>query len=424
MEDTRMTTSYTEARLVASPDEADPLEAIARRAAQTMIQAALEREVEEYLGRHRYVRSGETEEFRGYRNGYSKERSLTLGSGQIEVRQPRVRATPPEQESFESRIIAPYQKRSRTVSELFPKLFIEGLATRDFESALRCLLGAEAALSPSTISRLNQKFRAEYDEWREMKLIDQRFVYVWADGIYVKAGVGTENACVLVVVGVASDGTKHFLALEEGYRESKESWLSVLRSLRDRGMAAPALAVADGALGFWAALPEVWAETRAQRCWFHKAANILDKLPHKERAEAAKRLRAIYMADSRQTAERLARQLAREWQSQYTKAAECLMKDVEACLRFFDYPREHWKHLRTTNPIESVFASIRLRTDAAKRFRTARSGVHLIFQLLRRYEKTWLRLSAPEKLRDIRLPGDVRTTLSLESEAAALEAAA
>ena len=419
-----MTQSYTEPRLVVEPNEADPLEAIARRAAQQMIQAALEREVEEYLGRLRYQRSDVPEEFRGYRNGYMKERSLTLGSGTIEVRQPRVRSTPSEQEPFESRIIAPYQKRSRAVSELFPKLFVEGLATRDFEPALRCLLGAEAALSPSTISRLNQKFRAEYEEWREKKLIDQPFVYVWADGIHLKAGVGTENACVLVVVGVASDGTKHFLALEEGYRESKESWLGVLRSLRERGMTAPALAVADGALGFWAALPEVWPETKAQRCWFHKAGNILDKLPHKERAEAAKRLRAIYMAENGQTAERLARQLWREWHSVYTKAAECLTKDLNACLRFFDYPREHWKHLRTTNPIESVFASIRLRTDAAKRLRTARSGVHLIFQLLRRYEKTWLRISAPERLREVRLLGEARTKMSLEAETAALGAAA
>lgn len=189
-------------------------------------------------------------------------------------------------------------------------------------------------------------------------------------------------------------------------------------------MTAPALAVADGAIGFWAALPEVWPATAGQRCWFHKAGNILDKLPHKERAEAAKRLRAIYMAEHRQTAERLARQLAREWQSVYTEAAECLVKDLESCLRFFDFPKEHWKHLRTTNPIESVFASIRLRTDAAKRWRTARSGVHLIFQLLWRYEKTWLRISVPGKLREVRLPGATQRSICLESEAAVLDAAA
>jgi putative transposase len=330
-----------------------------------------------------------------------------------------VRDTPQDQEPFSSKIIKPYQKRSKTVGELFPKLFIEGLATRDFEPALRCLLGADAALSPSTITRLNQKFKAEYDEWRKSSLSDQRFVYVWVEGIHLKAGAGTENACVLVAVGVDSAGMKHFLAMEEGYRESKESWLQVLRGLRERGMNAPALAVADGALGFWAALPEVWPETRGQRCWFHKAANILDKLPQRERAEAAKRLRAIYLASSRAEAERLARSLGREWQRTYTKAAECLSRDLEACLQFFDFPKEHWKHLRTTNPIESVFASIRLRTDAAKRLRTARSGLHLIFQLLKRYAKTWRRITAPEQLRKVRLPGDEGDPVAAQLEAAA-----
>ncbi len=238
-------------------------------------------------------------------------------------------------------------------------------------------------------------------------------MYVWADGIHIKAGVGQENAAVLVVIGVDASGTKHFLALEEGYRESKESWLEVLRSLHKRGMNAPALAVADGALGFWAALPEVWAQTKAQRCWFHKASNILDKLPQRERAEAAKRLRAIYLAFSRAEAERLARVLISEWRAaHYVKAADCLSVDLVACLQFFDYPQAHWRHLRTTNPIESVFASIRLRTDAAKRFRTARCGVHLIFQLLQRYEKSWLRISAPERLREVALPSDKKEVVA------------
>lgn len=401
-----MKQAYLKPQLIASPDEADPLEAIVRRGAREMLQAALEREVEEFLGRRVYERTRAREEFRGYRNGYNKERKLTVGSGQIEVSVPRVSDTPDAQEPFESKIVTPYQKRSRTVSELFPKLFVEGLATRDFEPALRELVGEEAALSPSTISRLNQKFKAEYEEWRGGSLKEHRFVYIWADGIHLKAGISTENAAVLVVIGVDAAGTKHFLALEEGYRESKQSWLEVLRALRARGINEPVLAVADGALGFWAALPQVWPQTKAQRCWFHKAANILDKLPQRERAEAAKRIRAIYLASSRGEAERLARLLIDEWRAvHYQKAADCLSVDLVACLQFFDYPQEHWRHLRTTNPIESVFASIRLRTDAAKRFRTARSGVHLIFQLLKRYEQTWQRISAPERLRAVSLPG-------------------
>jgi len=400
-----MTLSYTEPHLVAEPSETDPLEAIVRRGARQMLQAVLDHEVQEFLGRCAYERAGEATEFRGYRNGYNKERKVTVGSGQIEVSVPRVSDTPPDQESFQSKIIKPYQKRSRTVAELFPKLFVEGLATRDFEPALRALLGEQAALSPATVARLNQKFKAEYEEWRHSSLKEHHFVYIWADGIHLKAGVSTENAAILVVIGVDAAGTKHFLALEEGYRESKESWLEVLRSLRARGMNEPALAVADGALGFWAALPQVWAQTKAQRCWFHKAGNILDKLPQRERAEAAKRIRAIYLAPSRAEAERLARVLIGEWRAvHYQKAADCLSVDLVACLQFFDYPQEHWRHLRTTNPIESVFASIRLRTDAAKRFRTARSGVHLIFQLLKRCEKTWVRISAPERLREVSLP--------------------
>lgn len=363
-----------------------------------MLSAALEREVEEYLERQRYVRaSGETE-FRGYRNGYGRERQVTIGSGTIPVRVPRVSDLPPEQEPFESKILKPYQKRSQKIAELFPKLFVEGLATRDFEPALRCLLGSQAALSPSTIVRLNGQFKAEYEQWQQRSLAEHRFVYIWVDGVHIKAGVARENAAVLTVIGVDVDGRKHLLALEEGYRESKESWLEVLRSLRDRGMQAPVLAVGDGALGFWAALPEVWPHTKGQRCWFHKMQNVLDKLPKKERKEAAERLRAVYLASSRSAAEHLAQDLATEWQQSYPKAATCLLTDLAACLRYFDYPQEHWKHLRTTNPVESVFATMRLRTDAAKRFRTARSGVHLVFKLIERYQKTWTKISAPEKL--------------------------
>lgn len=366
-----------------------------------MLSVALEREVEEYLERQRYVRRNDKEEFRGYRNGYGRERQVTIGSGTIKVRAPRVSDTPAEQEPFASKILKPYQKRSQKLAELFPKLFVEGLATRDFEPALRCLLGKSAALSPATIVRLNAQFKDEYEEWRQQSLADQRFVYIWVDGVHIKAGVARENAAVLTVIGVDVDGTKHLIALEEGYRESKESWLEVLRSLRDRGMQAPVLAVGDGALGFWAALPDIWPDTKSQRCWFHKMGNVLDKLPKQERKEATERLRAIYLAGSRSAAEHLAHDLAAEWQKSYPKAAACLLTDLAACLRYFDYPQPHWKHLRTTNPVESIFSTLRLRTDAAKRFRTARSGVHLIFKLIERYQKTWTRISAPEKLRTV-----------------------
>ncbi|HKF94267.1 MAG TPA: IS256 family transposase, partial [Gammaproteobacteria bacterium] len=382
-----MATSYQHQKLVVVPED-DPLEAISRQGAQRMLTVALEREVEEYLERQHYVRRLDDSEFRGYRNGYGRERQVTIGSGTIKVRAPRVSDTPAEQEPFASQILKPYQKRSQKLAELFPKLFVEGLATRDFEPALRCLLGQSAALSPATIVRLNAQFKAEYEEWRQQSLAEQRFVYIWVDGVHIKAGVARENAAVLTVIGADVDGRKHLIALEEGYRESKESWLEVLRSLRDRGMQAPVLAVGDGALGFWAALAEIWPHTKCQRCWFHKMGNVLDKLPQKERKEATPRLRAVYLADSRSAAERLAHELASEWQKSYPKAATCLLTELDACLHYFDYPREHWKHLRTTNPVESTFSTMRLRTDAAKRFRTARSGVHLVFKLFQRYQKT------------------------------------
>lgn len=382
----------------------DPLEALVRQGARLMLQAALEAEVQDYLQRQPHQRRDPEADFRGYRNGSAKERNLTLGSGTIKVKAPRVSQTPATQEPFASQILKPYQRRSQTLTEVFPKLFIEGLATRDFEPALRCLLGAEAALSPSTISRLNAQFKAEYDDWLKSSLASLPILYVWVDGIYVKAGVGDERACLLVMIGADVTGKKHLLALEEGFRESKESWLALLRRLRARGMNEPAVAVGDGALGFWAAASEFWRLTKQQRCWLHKVRNVLDKLPKRERAEAAKRLRAIYLSQSREEARQKVLGLAKSWRGLYDKAAECLLDDLERMLSYYDFPAEHWRHLRTTNPIESVFAAVRLRTKAMKRLRSARSGVHLIFQLIKRQESKWQRISYPEKLRTVKLP--------------------
>jgi transposase-like protein len=313
---------------------------------------------------------------------------------------------PPGQEEFSSQIVRPYQRRSKTLEQVFPKLFIEGLATRDFEPSLRCLMGAEAALSPSTISRLNAGFKAKYEDWTKSSLSSLPVVYVWVDGIYIKAGIADERACLLVVMGADVSGKKHLLAMEEGFRESKESWRGVLRNLKARGMNEPALAIGDGALGFWAAAAEVWSLTKQQRCWVHKMRNVLDKLPHKERAEGAKSLRAIYLSQTREEAKSKLLALAKSWRGMYDRAAECLLDDLDRMMSYFDFPAEHHKHLRTTNPIESVFASVRLRTGAMKRLRSARSAVYLIFQIVKRQEKSLQRLSHAEKLRYITLPGN------------------
>lgn len=391
---------YTESTFSTKEVKADPLEALARQGAQQMLQAALENEVTEYLQRQRYGRSAD---FKGYRNGYLPERSLTLGGGAVQVKVPRVVQEPPG-ERFQSGLVKPYQKRSQTVSELFPKLFIEGLATRDFEPALRSLLGAETALSPSTVSRLNQHFKEEFAVWNARRLEAEKFVYLFVDGIWLAAGIGDERACLLIVIGVDQSGRKQFLALQAGYRESKESWLGLLQDLKKRGLNAPALAIGDGALGFWAALPEAFPLTKQQLCWLHKTRNLLNQLPKSEHPEATQRLRAIQRADARNVAEKLARQLIADWRNPYPAAAANLERHLNELLNFYDYPSEHWRHLRTTNIIESPFAAVRLRTDAAKRFRTVRSGVHLVWQILLKQEKRWLKFCGAEKCAQVELP--------------------
>ncbi len=394
-----MSEAYQERSWVTTETAVDPLESLARLGAQRMLQSALEEEVEAYLQRKRYERKGSAT---GYRSGYLPERKITLGSGAVPVKVPRVSDEPVGQK-FQSKLVKPYQKRSQALDTLFPQLFIEGLATRDFEPALRHLLGATAALSPSTVSRLNQQFKEEFIVWQQREITDT-FVYVYADGLYLAAGVGDEKSCLLIVIGVDTSGRKHFLGLREGYHESKESWLDVLGDLKKRGLNLPALAIGDGALGFWAALREVFPLTRQQLCWLHKTRNLLDKLPKKEHPEAVQRLRAMQRASSRSAAEKLARQLIIDWRKPYPNAAANLEEHLERLLNFYDYPSEHWRHLRTSNVIESPFAAVRLRTDAAKRFRTVKSGVHLIWQLLLKQEKKWLRFNGSEKCAQVKLP--------------------
>ena len=383
------------------------LEDVVRSAAQRMIQGALEAEVTEFLQRMPGVKSEAAEGFRGYRNGYHAERRITTAVGALTVRQPRVSDVPQSAGAYRSGLITPYRRRSEALDILFPKLFIEGLATRDFEPALRALVGEDAPLSPSSVSRLNKQFKEEYLRWKTRRLDDLEIVYIWADGVYLKAGISDEKLCALVVMGADRTGKKHLLAIAEGYRESKESWAEVLRDLKARGMNEPAIAIADGALGFWAALPEVWHQTKEQLCWLHKTRNILDKVPKKEHKDAAERIRGIYLAETREAAARLAQRLINDWkQTGYLKAAECLERALERLLTFHAFPTEHARHLRTTNPIESPFASVKLRTNAARRFRTPHSALHLLFKLLQRSEKGWQRLSFPEKLKEVQLPNN------------------
>jgi transposase-like protein len=366
-----------------------------------MLMRALSEEVDVYLGRGRYER---TSEYRGYRNG-STARKLTLGAGTIDLAVPRVRDIPKAQEPFESKIIRKHQRRSDTVDETFMNLFVEGLATRDFEPALRLLVGQDAPLSPSTISRLTKQFKAQYDAFDGQELSEHRFVYIWADGIYLKAGLGTEKACLMVLIGADTAGVKHLIALREGYRESAESWGDLIRDCRQRGMNEPACWIADGALGLWAAIDEQSPASAQQRCTNHKTMNVLDKLPKDERPEYAPRLRAIWQADSEKAARRLARAVIHDLrEAGYERAADCLEDDLDRCLAFYQFPEAHWSHLRTTNVVESPFATVRLRTNAAKRFKKTKSGVYLMHQVLERLSKRWHRLKSAHLCPTVPLP--------------------
>lgn len=379
----------------------DELEALVRQGARQMLMLALNEEVDSYLGRGRYQR---TDEFRGYRNG-ATPRGLTVGSGTIGLAVPRVRDIPKGQEPFESKILGRYQRRSDTVDRTFLNLFVEGLATRDFEPALRLLVGQDAPLSASTISRLSGQFRKEYEAFDRKDWSGTTFVYIWADGVYLKAGLGTEKACLMVLIGADTAGNKHLIALREGYRESTESWGDLIRDCRRRGLNEPACWIADGALGLWAAIDEQSPHSAQQRCTNHKTMNVVDKLPKNEQPEATKRLRAIWQAEDEKTARKLAAGLIHDFRTAgYDRAGDCLASDLDRCLTFFKFPQAHWSHLRTSNPIESVFASVRLRTNAAKRFKKTRSGVCLVYQVMQRLSRHWRRLKSAHLCPTVPLP--------------------
>ena len=334
----------------------------------------------------------------GYRNGHGKPRRLAMSSGTIEVRRPRVRGI---EERFESRVPPLFQRRTREVGELIPELYLHGLAEGDFELALRGLLGDGAPLSKSSVGRLRAKWTAEHEAWSRRPLNDRELVYAWAGGIYVKAGLEKDKAALLVVIGAMGDGTKEILAVAPGYRESTESWAAVLRDLKARGLGTPKLLVADGNLGIWGAAREVWPETAEQRCWNHKTVNVLDRLPKREQAVAREMLRAAAYAPSRAAANEARDAFRDRYADAQSKAVEVLDDDWDRMTAFYDFPEKHWRHLRTTNVVESPFASVRLRTTAAKRFKRVDNATALIWRLLVVAEKRFRKLNAPELLRDV-----------------------
>jgi transposase-like protein len=305
------------------------------------------------------------------------------------------------EERFESRVLPLFQRRTKEVGQLLPELYLHGLAQGDFELALRGLLGDGAPLSANSIGRLKAKWEIEHEAWSRRDLSHLEVVYLWADGLYVKAGIGKDKAALLVVMGALRDGRKELLALESGYRESKASWAGVLRSLKERGLRAPKLTVADGHLGIWGALAEIYPESEEQRCWNHKILNVLDQLPRKIQGQAKELLCGIPYAESRQQCEQLKVRFNRRFAAQYPKAVEVLERDWERMVTFYGFPKEHWKHIRTTNVVESPFSSVRLRTNAARRYKNVSNATALIWKVLMVAQRRFRRLDAPHLLADV-----------------------
>jgi transposase-like protein len=371
------------------------LEEFVREQVQRFIQGLLEEEVTALLERPKSARRTAVEMPVGYRNGYGKPRRLSLTSGTITVRRPRVRGL---EQRCKSRVLPLFKRRTQEVGALLPELYLHGLALGDFELALRGLLGDGAPLSPSSLARLKGQWQVEYETWKQRRLDDLNVVYVWADGLYVKAGLEDTKAALLVVIGALTDGRKVVLAVESGQRESKESWGALLRDLRKRGLQPWRCTIADGALGLWAALGEQYPELAEQRCWNHKLVNVLDALPAKHPTAASALLRALPYAKSQAKCEALRDQFTARYQALAPKAVERLHDDWERLVTFYQFPRQHWVHLRTTNIVESPFATVRLRTTAAKRFKKVENGTALIWKLLQVAEASFRRLKGAELL--------------------------
>ena len=377
----------------------EELEAFVRGRVQEFVQGILEEEVTELLGRARYERRAEVDPVLGYRNGYGKERKLSTTFGTIQLRRPRVRGL---RERFESRILPLFKRRTEQVGELLPKLYLHGLAHGDFDMALCGLLGDGAPLSPGSIARLKEVWQSEYEAWRSRPLHDLEVVYLWVDGIYVKAGLEKEKAAVLVAVAGLRDGRKVVVAVEAGHRESTESWSSILRDLKKRGMGAPKLVIGDGHLGIWGGLANVFPEAKEQRCWNHRIVNVLDKIPEKHQAQAKLLLKPIPYSDTHEEAERL-KKVFQDWckKNNLLHAARLIDEDWARMVTFYSFPKEHWKHLRTTNVAESPLATVRLRTTAAKRYKKVENATAVIWKVLLVAESTFRRLDSAELLREV-----------------------
>lgn len=380
----------------------DSLTEVLRTGARALLAQAVETEVAGFLAAHVDRRTDDGRR-RLVRHGYLPERSIMTGIGPVEVRLPRVRdrvGADGDRIRFTSAILPPYARRSKSLEVLIPVLYLKGVSTGDFAEALSALLGADAGgLSASTVARLKETWADEHARWLKRDLSAKRYVYFWVDGIYVQARLEDDAQCLLVIIGATPEGKKELVGLADGLRESAQSWRELLLDLKRRGLAiGPELAVGDGALGFWKALDEVWPKTRAQRCWVHKTANVLNKLPKSLHGKAKRALHDIWMAETRKDAEAAFHAFIDSYGRKYDKAADCLRKDRDMLLAFYDFPAEHWKHLRTTNPIESTFATVRHRTVRSKGCLSNKTALAMIFKLAEAAEKSWRHLDGHNQL--------------------------
>ena len=374
------------------------LEQWARGKIQAQLQQLLEEEVTTFLGRVKHERRDKVASVdppAGNRNGYGKPRSFSMLNGTVTVKRPRVRDLT---ERFESTVLPLFKRRTQEVGTMLPELYLHGLSTGDFELALRGLLGEGAPLSASSIQRLKARFELEYEAWTARDLSGLEVVYWWADGLYVKAGIDDRKSALLTIIGALATGDKVVLACESGERESKESWLNILRDLKARGLTFPPLTVADGHLGIWAACGEIHPTGQEQRCWNHKITNVLDTLPKKEQQKAAECLKAMPYAETQADCERRRDAFVRTYRKTDQKAVDTLLRDWDRMVTFYTFPQEHWIHLRTTNIVESPFSSVRLRTDASRRFKRVEGAKAIIWKMLQVAEKSWRKLNAPQLL--------------------------
>jgi transposase-like protein len=393
------------------PQGQDLLTGILRQGAQQLLAQAVEAEVVAYIERHAAIRDANGHRM-VVRNGHLPKRELQTGIGPVQVRQPRVNDKRLDENGdrirFNSEILPKYLRKTRSLEELIPWLYLKGISTGDFSEALVALLGPEApGLSASTVVRLKEVWQGEYETWSKRSLIGKQYVYFWADGVYFNVrlggdGEGANRQCILVIVGATPEGNKEIVGIQDGYRESEQSWRELLLDLKARGLTeGPKLAVGDGALGFWAALRKVFGETREQRCWVHKTANVLNYLPLGKQAKAKEALHQIWMAATKAEAERAFDLFIETYGAKYPRAVECLAKDREVLLMFYDFPAEHWVHLRTTNPIESTFAGVRLRTNKTKGCGSRMATLTMVFKALQCAEHHWRLLNGSHLLEDV-----------------------